>query len=237
VKLELNLEEETVMRYILVILSLCLLVISAQAGTFKDNFNDGNLDGWQKMEGIVGGSEWKVEDGVLKSSCQDTWSELLIGEPEWRNYTFEYDAKMLQTSNALYAMCALLRDNWKGSVESCILSGLSSWTGKNAWMQVWINNDVNIKAANKGFDFQLNQWYHFKHVANEDNFEFYVDGNRLLSLTDPTLPTGRLGLDIFYGCVVYFDNVVITGDDIPDSLNAVTSQGKLATSWGQMKSR
>ena len=215
---------------------ICVMVISAQAGTFKDNFNDGNLDGWQKMEGIVGGSEWKVEDGILKSSCQDTWSELLIGEPEWRNYTFEYDAKMLQTSNPLYAMCAVLRDSWKNSTETAILSGLSSWQGKNAWLQVWFN-DVNLKEAKKGFDFQLNQWYHFKHIANENNFELYIDGERLLSLSDSTITKGRLGLDIFFGCVVYFDNVVITGNDVRDNLSAVSRQGKLATSWGQMKSQ
>ena len=36
------------MRFILLVLFMSLLSISAWAGTFRDNFSDGNLDGWIK---------------------------------------------------------------------------------------------------------------------------------------------------------------------------------------------
>jgi hypothetical protein len=221
------------MRYILIVLALCFFVISVQAGTFRDDFEDGNLDGWEIKQGAAG-AEWKVEDGVLKSRCQDTWSELLFGEQEWHNYSLEYDAKMLEASNPLHAMCAVLRVNWEGFMERAVLSGVSTWQGKNAWIQVWFN-DVNLMETKKGFDFQLNQWYHFKHIVNENNFELYIDGKLLASLSDSHISTGRLGLEIFFGCVVYFDNVIITGDDVPDNPQSIDYHGKLATAWGQIK--
>jgi len=33
-----------------------------------------------------------------------------------------------------------------------------------------------------------------------------------------------------------FDNVVITGDDVPDSTAAVSASGRLAVTWGQLRS-
>ncbi len=48
-------------------------------------------------------------------------------------------------------------------------------------------------------------------------------------------PTGFMTIEVA-GSVAYIDNVVITGDDVPDNTSAVSSPGKLAATWGQMKS-
>ena len=85
------------MRYILVILSLCLLVISAQAGTYKNDFTDGNLDGWKIEDYGVPKVEWKVDNGILACNRPHDWNtELYFGEKEWKNYSIECDVKMLE---------------------------------------------------------------------------------------------------------------------------------------------
>jgi hypothetical protein len=114
---------------------------------------------------------------------------------------------------------------------------VGAWQG-DAWsagIEVWFNN-AGGKKSRKIFNFELNRWYRLKAVANDNNFESYIDGELMASISDSTLPTGRLGLSV-YGGVAHFDNVVITGDDIPDNTTAVSRQGKLATTWGRLRSQ
>jgi hypothetical protein len=224
-----------VMRYIFFILSICLLVVSAQAGTFRDDFEDGNLDGWGEILNYGGGtSEWKVDNGVL--TCRrpfDGSSLLFFGKKEWKNYSVELDSKMVQALSAFRSIGLDLRVQDEFNTVWCAIGG---WNGaNNVFIQVWFNNNP-LNQPNKGFNLELNQWYHLKGIAKDNNFEFYVDGELQVSFSDSHFLTGRIDLDT-NGCLAYFDNVVITGDDVPDSLSAVVSQDKLTTSWGQMKSR
>jgi len=53
------------------------------------------------------------------------------------------------------------------------------------------------------------------------------------SLSESRIPTGRVGV-IVQG-IAHFDNIVITGDDIPGNIAAVSASGKLATTWGSLK--
>lgn len=51
----------------------------------------------------------------------------------------------------------------------------------------------------------------------------------------PEFQTGGVGLGLS-NYTARFDNVTVTGDSIPDSgAFAVTFQGKLATTWGNLK--
>jgi hypothetical protein len=223
------------MRYVLVILTLCLLVISAQAGTFKDNFNDGNLDGWKIINTMGNTSEWKIENGVLICRRDNIWiSNLVFGEEEWKNYSIECDAKMIQTLDPqLHAMGVDLRLMGELTLVWCAMGDNVKW----AILEVWLNdNNGPAKHVDKNFDFQLDRWYHLKGVANKDKFEFYVDGELFLSFTDSNLSAGRIGLSAS-SCIAYFDNVIITGDEVPGNSSDVDPKNKLATSWGQMKSR
>ena len=49
------------MRHIVFTFALCLLAISAQAGTYKNDFTDGNFDGWEIENYGVQNVEWKVD--------------------------------------------------------------------------------------------------------------------------------------------------------------------------------
>jgi hypothetical protein len=94
---------------------------------------------------------------------------------------------------------------------------------------------------NPDFLLELDKWYNFKVSINGSKFDFYLDAELVIS-TDwsdqPLSKNGKIELWARFPGEYWFDNVVITGSDIPDvgpSGFAVNSSGKLATSWGQIK--
>jgi hypothetical protein len=184
-----------------------------------------------------GVSEWKVENGV--AICRrppDLASCLIFGEEEWRNYSIECDAKMMEKLGTDHPAIGLdLREsNNNKDVVWCLAHEV--WQSGLIW--AWINDQSVKQSVRKPFNFKLDHWYHIKAVANEDNFEFYIDGELMASLSDDRFPTGRVDINAC-GCVAHFDNVVITGDDVPDNTGkaVVSSSGKLATTWGQLRSQ
>jgi hypothetical protein len=226
------------MRLILVKASLLIISVIfsslSLAGTYIENFDDGDFDGWEILNVKGGVSEWKVENGILKCTRNNVWiSSIVFGEEEWRNYSIECDAKMIQVLDPqLHAMGVDLRRMDDLSIVWCAIGDSTKW----ALLEVWLNGNNPAKHGDKRFDFQIDQWYHLKGVANEGNFEFYVDGELFVSLSDSSLPTGRVGLSAG-SCVAQFDNVVITGDDVPNNTAAVSASGRLTAKWGQLRSQ
>lgn len=70
------------------ILYMLLIAISVWTGTFRDDFEDGNWQGWQIADLDGGVSTWTVEDGILVCNRPNIASSyLMIGERNWRNYS------------------------------------------------------------------------------------------------------------------------------------------------------
>ena len=212
-----------------------MLVASAHAGTYVDNFDDGDFDGWEVIEP----AEWKVVDGVV--TCRrgtNSATALDFGEDDWRNYTIECDARIVEPIVTLHNTSLGLRMLWRNSSDFNYIWCLPSVAWGTALIWSWLNGKGSEQSAQKPFKQEMNRWYHLKGVAHEDNFEFYIDGELMASLSDPRFPTGRVGLETI-GCLSNFDNVIITGDDVPDNANlaAVSASGKLATTWGQLRSQ
>jgi len=220
------------MRYVVVTFALCLLVVSAQAGTYVENFDDGDFDGWEIFDGGEPGSEWTVEDGVLTCRRESVWGTVAIfGKEDLRNCTVEFDAKLVEPLAELYAIGFELRLADADSAESfdsvwCI----ASFAWQEAWIWPWFNGEEAGGSEHKTVHLNPGRWYRFKGVAHEDTFEFYIDGRFVASLTDPRFSTGRVDL-IANGCVAQFDNVIITGDDVPDNTDSLVEGDLLAAMY------
>ncbi len=83
-----------------IVLSMLLVALPVWAGTFRDDFEDGDLDGWKQLwpEGAM---IWKVVDGELECSRLSQWSAgIVTGEASWTDYTIEADVKLLQDHGA-----------------------------------------------------------------------------------------------------------------------------------------
>jgi len=112
-------KEKKAMKYVIVILTLCLMVVSAYAGTYVENFDDGNFDGWEIFDAGQPGSQWTVEDGILTGRREITYmSDLLFGEEDWRNYSIECHARILEPLDEIYGMALDLRVTYPEGDES-----------------------------------------------------------------------------------------------------------------------
>lgn len=223
------------MKCIATALTFCLLVLAAQAETFTDDFEDGDLDGWEVVNTKGGASEWKAEDGVLQCTRSDIWiTNLVFGQEEWRNYTIEFDARMVERlHHNWYGIGIDLRLTGELNLVWCAVGDSAKW----AFIEVWHDGNAPVKHLDRGFDLELDRWYHLKGVANEDNFEFYIDDELIVSLSDASLPSGRIGLSAG-GCVAQFDNVtIVTGEEAPGQTTlAVSSSDRFALTWADIKS-
>jgi hypothetical protein len=94
-----------VMRLTIVIF-MFLLSMSAWAGTYKDDFNDGNWDGWK----LVKADPWSINvnegcsiaDGVLRldATNKPEASLFLSIIEDWKDYSFSADMRLIKTEPA-----------------------------------------------------------------------------------------------------------------------------------------
>jgi hypothetical protein len=85
------------------------------------------------------------------------------------------------------------------------------------------------------FDWEPDTWYVLKAVIEGDHFKYYVDDELVMEYIDTSNPTGAVGLIVSGASTTHFDNFIVTGDDIPGNVTAVSPKAKLAVTWGQMK--
>ncbi len=228
------------MRYIVATFALCLLVISAQAGTFVDDFEDGNLDGW--IQGYPHGAmKWKVIDGAAEVSDRThigTW--IATGEYTWTDYTIEYDVKLLQDHGPgeVDIIARVTPNSGDNSISDFYFAGIGDYTGTSGVyayiIQGWSN--APITGLNPFDSLELDRWHHLKLEAKGDNFTFWINGIKALEFQNDTLPQGKAGLYVV-NYTARFDNVVISGPDVPDNTAAVSLSGKMATRWGRLRSQ
>ncbi|MBM3240378.1 T9SS type A sorting domain-containing protein [Candidatus Poribacteria bacterium] len=219
------------------LLMLALMVsLPTWAGTYVENFDDGNFDGWEIFDAGKPGSQWTVEDGVLTCRREIIWmSDLLFGEEDWRNYTIECDSRILEPLDETYGMALDLRVTYPEGDESKTndVTCLASRSDKMATIWPWINGEfpdqkTSSDFPSSDFDCELGRWYRLKGVAHEDTFEFYLDGRLVASYTDDRIKTGRVGVMAAGASVLQFDNIIITGDDVPDNTDSLVEGDLLA---------
>jgi len=230
-----QINKEKDMKHIMVGLTLFLLVTSAWAGTFKDNFDDGNMNGWTE---VGTGGTWKIENGELVIRIFGGTFGFGIGESTWRDYTVGVRLKLVKhLADPLWIEVASLALRFAGFPLGYGV-GLGTFGATPKQLQVWYispqGQGYNVKSV--PFEWNLDTWYDLKAVVEGDQFKYYVNDKLILETTDNTFPTGYVGIGVVgISVIAHFDDFSVTGDDIPDNLVAVSSKAKLATTWGQIK--
>ena len=80
-------------------------------------------------------------------------------------------------------------------------------------------------------------WHHVKMVAENNRFKVYFNDELVTRFNHANLTSGKVRLSAI-GVHAHFDDVVITGENIPDigpSGLSVSAKGKLAMTWGSIK--
>ncbi|MCZ6678842.1 MAG: DUF1080 domain-containing protein [Candidatus Poribacteria bacterium] len=230
-------------------LMLLLLAISVQAGTLRDNFDDGNFDGWEWTK--VGNrlDKWSVENGELvivsKNLCASSGARL-IGDETWENYEFACQFKLVKV---FPADCADAVDeapsfgigvhaNNENRFDKLRFIDLNAESIGGAPWKVRCRGFLGAPQFfhQEEFAIQEDKWYAVRIVANEGDYEMFIDERRFCDFQTP-FPDKGGALLWGHNVEAHFDNVVITGDDIPDrDLGLpVEPKAKLATTWATIK--
>ncbi len=223
------------------LLVLCLLAGFSYAGTWIENFDDGNTDGWR----LVLGSEKHAEATVVNSEL--VFRQFNIGSTggwlvleasrNWSNYTLEMRFKFTEDVGPNDPKGAIItyNDTFDGIPEggpNCpflflrpdgLVRGMLAING--AW----------FFPVTTQFPFSSGVWYQLRILVQGSHYELFIDGQHILTYDDDTFTSGGVGIGA-RDVVVHFDDVRITGDSVPDGGSvAVEVAGKLATVWAALK--
>jgi len=219
------------------LISLILLSASVNSATWKDDFNDGKDDGWQVFTGT-----WKVENGVYRMPKE------AFGPPYPITYAmdgkkvgeFTIEAKVRNdayhsTHNQSHAGFAFGRDD-KGNGWALYFR---HHAGKLVLKQA-TNNGNTYSGDIDGTDNVIpagdkEEWHVLKAEVSAEagTLTVWVNGKEELK-TKQEFDVGKVGLWAVDIGAASFDDVVITGENVPAM--AVETQNHLTTTWAAIKS-
>lgn len=244
-----------------IIVLLFLLPFSALAGTFLETFDDGDLEGWQELVQLnEAAGSWNVINDELHAVSHEGFLRLLTtGDDTWEDYTLEFDVKPLKKhGRGAIAIAARV----KGSLLFyCSFADQVIFDNKDPRLDSFLNcmkgdlhdGEFTVLYFESHPLLRLNKWSRLKLSVKGTNFIFSLNGKEIAETGDNfALPhngqkiktkagkltsfrTGGVGFGLA-NYTALFDNITVTGDSIPNNGGlVVASQGKLTTTWGQLK--
>lgn len=193
------------------IITFGLVASPSYAGSFFDNFDDGNTDGW--WLGIYNDipssyANWRIEDGMFVQDSGYDGSVALVENFQISSQTVETDLKL----NGPSGNCGIIV--WLQDRYNSVAVGVSNGT-----IGVSEVEDGIWHVDNYPFDFNINEnrWVNLKVEANSTNgnLDIYADGIYLF--THHLTISNRIGQTgvISGNAGGAFDNFEIISNDIP----------------------
>lgn len=217
---------------------LCAMVFNQQsfAGTWTDAFEDDNTHGWEIINNI-NNSKWWIDAGepVCETFAPNIPSILATGEVDWRNYSFSCKAKLDKAKGEPASFGIILHHRWEEF-------SFYSFRIFYPWEMVLITKYNPVGASTVGeFDFpaKLDIWYTLTaSIDNRGKLKFQIDDAVFTAVDADPIKNGKAGV-IVSNAQVRFDNVKITGNNIPNggpgTLSVEPNGNQLATTWGKLK--
>ena len=122
----------------IVSLHILLIALPVCAGTFVDDFEDGNIAGWSAV------GEWSVESGELVGENMEPAYDsgaIFFGELTWSNYTIEADVKLIRSSgdpcinpSSLINTLSSASIPYPSAVWNTVVAELAYWTEERPLM-------------------------------------------------------------------------------------------------------
>lgn len=238
--------------FVLIASVILMLATPALAGTWKIDFEDGNLDDWEVIKAeeikkmnpgwiIVGlgvsleEKAWSVENGILVGKNMGGFDGIAIGDASWTDYSVQANIKILEATPVLQHGASIF-------LRFADINRFYGATIDPPPLDTQVVALRHPKIVDNLFAFlgvfwgiKLNTWYKLKLVAKGAHFDVYLDDVLVTAFDDDTVASGRAGLFIIKAHA-HFDDVIITGDEIPDGgPSAIEPKSKLVTTWGKMK--
>ncbi len=237
-----------------------LAILSASAETWKDGFDNAELDErWKPAVSFDGGNkppaDWKIDNGVLKGHWAYSHHMLLLMEYPSPDYTIQVkcriDRAMGEVSWAGIVFHSYGPDNaptgWRGTSELSMFTinhdGIASVLRLGPDWYDWVFTSIPV-------DYKVGEWCTLKLVVVGANYRAYVNDELAHVGYDGKFKGGFVGLNAGHRVDVSFDDFTIT-DRVDDPTlstaekdepgtkpisKAVDARGKLSVTWGRMKS-
>ena len=228
-------------RLFTVVISVMYLVSTSPilAGTWVDDFGDGNLDPWQLENPPMEGSVWNVENGECSGQYANAPAgicsalELRVeNAATWGDYSVVCNVKLVENfGGGFFGIFFRAAPGWEVQKDYLAYVDLDA-------KKIAFRKDGIQKLSESPLPFNITEgiWYKLEVIAEGEHFEFYIDDDLTGSFDDNSYPSGTIWLTV-RNAHAHFDDLVITGPEIPDGGPgfAVTYQNKLATMWGGVK--
>ena len=228
-----------------------MLVTPAWAGTIVYDFEDeSQLADWFEvptLDRLPYIAQWSIEDGKLlgisNGPAMSMGQGFGVDNYTWSNYTVEAQFMIEEFSgeSGLWGSAVFLVAHYH--LPPGVTDPTQFWmvwlgphrAGDNGeWQMFWYDGS-QMPIEDIVPPFEVNRWYSARIECEDGHYRMFFD-DRLLAEFDTETPEESYGVPGFAirNCRAYFDNMIITGDDIPDMLSvaAVSPRSKLATTWG-----
>ena len=170
---------------------------------------------------------WKVVDEQYAITSTSGVTGSIWGEVKWSNYTVEVKARVIKADFIGIGIRHLDPNNCYGWALN-VADREISWMVQLAGNWNFITNDV---IPGNPLEAHL-----YKVVVSAEKFKGYFDGKLICEWQDKRFKTGRVSVAICCdGSKSVFNDFVITGKGVPNAGFAVSSQGKLTTTWAMIK--
>lgn len=216
---------------------LVLSTVSVFAGTWRDDFEDRKISEWKIYNLDRQVEKWWINNGeaVGEIFSPGFWSLWLTGDIKWEYYSVSCQAMVEEDREEPPSIGLTLHD--RGDENSRYVF-IIDYVLNIARI---IKDVVGGGSVAHPFVAEIGVWYDLTATVKEDGtLEFRINDTVFEAIDPQPLSGGQAGL-VVGDAKARFDNVAITGDNIPNGGPGkafdVAPRSKLATTWGKLKIR
>ena len=206
---------------------IAVFVSTSFAGAQLWTFDSG-ADDWKVANG-----NWSVTDGIYQLKKGAAAEHSLVGDVAWTDYTIEAKVRVDEGNWAGIAFRAKSEMEYYVFYFNVPDNKTELWRHKTGG---WTARDNLGQLPGKNITIERGKWHDVKVTVGGDVLALSIDGEEQGEVIDAVYGAGQVGL-WGWETGVSFDDFMISGDDIEDNGTPVEPLDKLATTWGQIKSR
>ena len=126
---------------------------------FRSDFSR-NTEGWK----LLGGGDWKVEDGALKQTAEKEFVRAVAGDRSWTDYTLQLKARKLAGHEGFLVLFHINEDEDR------------TWWNLGGWRNTKHGVELGGIIAEKKGSIETGKWHDIKVVTRGQGIKCYLDG-------------------------------------------------------------
>lgn len=182
-----------------VLLAALIAVPAHAAALFTDTFDDGNADGWSRN-----GGTWSVAAAAYQQTSVSAQARALAGATSWTDYTVQARIRPVAFGAADRTAGIAARAQSTSQYYTLVLTG-----GGTAQLQR-VSGGTATTLATAATGTSTGVWRTLALTVQGGTLTGRIDGNPVLTATDGTFGSGRVGLVTSYASAVFDDVSVDT---------------------------